>query len=520
MLSSGDAAGGSDTSPRGDQPGFVQVLDAHTLAIPDRKGNQRADTFHNLLQDNRIALAALQPGRTRILHVHGTASITDDPALLETMALRGMPPQAALIVHVAGAEVVDSTAVTEANLWSQAAHVDPASVPDLMGLAAQHAAANSTGVTGVVMRLLKPLSRFLGPLATIGLRSAIRKEGYAAEPMPDSSGARQMRVAEIRRETADAVTVVLEDGEPVHFRPGQFFTLIVDIGARTVRRAYSASSVPGSARLELTVKRVEGGVFSTHANQVLRAGDQVAVRGPSGSLRAGEELVMVAAGSGVTPMMSIIRTELAGTAPARLALLYGNRDEQSTLFAGELARLERDHPDRLSVSHRLTRPSAAWTGERGRIDAGVVGAWLDKLEPTGAARYLLCGPEPVMSTVRDVLRQRGVAEDRIGQESYSSTVDVAVGGPQPMTVEQDGHKLAEVTVPPGETLLSAGLDAGVALPYSCTVGNCGECMVKLRGGEVVMSEPNCLTPELRAAGWVLTCAGRPQSAVTIDLAEE
>ncbi|WP_436534443.1 2Fe-2S iron-sulfur cluster-binding protein [Actinoplanes sp. HUAS TT8] len=518
VVTSGDANGGSDTSPRGDQPGFVRMLDDKTIAIPDRKGNQRADTLHNLLQDDRIALAALLPGRSEILRLHGTATITDDPDLLRTMALRGMAPHAALIIRIADAEVATDPAV--ADLWS--ARVDPGAVPDLNVLAARHAAANAAGPTGVLLRGLarvaRPFSRLMGAM----LRSQVRKEGYAPGRPGDARSSREMTIADVRRETPHAVTLVLEDPErPIDFRPGQFFTLITEIDGRPVRRAYSACSAPGTGRLEVTVKRVDGGVFSTHADRVLRRGDRITVRGPSGHLPAPTgDLFMVAAGSGVTPMISIIRAVLAGPGTSRLALLYGNRDETSILFAADLDRLRRDHPERLTVTHQLTRPGPQWSGDRGRLDAGSVRKWLDRAGPSPAATYLLCGPDPVMATAADVLTERGIPAGRVHRESYTSAVTTPAGtGPHPMTVEDDGHLVATVTVEPGQTLLSAGLAAGAPMPYSCTVGNCGECVVRLRTGEVAMSEPHCLTVEQRAAGYVLTCVGQPLSAVAVDLAD-
>ncbi|MET0495815.1 MAG: iron-sulfur cluster-binding domain-containing protein [Actinoplanes sp.] len=192
-----------------------------------------------------------------------------------------------------------------------------------------------------------------------------------------------------------------------------------------MRRAYSASSAPGSSRLEVTVKHVDGGRFTTHVHRTLRAGDRLAVRGPSGSFHTEaqppEQIVLVAAGSGITPMMSMIRARRG-----RVALLYSSRSEQEIIFAGELARLAQDDPDRLSVTHVLT-------GRDGRLDAG--------------------------------------------------------------------------------------LAAGLPMPYSCTVGNCGDCMVRLRTGEVTQNEPNCLTPQQKADGYVLACVGCPLSKVTLDVTE-
>ena len=130
-VSSWDASGSSDTSPKGDPVGFIRILNGQTLAIPDRKGNRRADTFHNILTCDLISLVALVPGRDEVLHISGTAYITDDPTLLSTMALGDKPPVAALIVHGGRAEIVASKAVRMSKMWSQSAQLDPNETPDL-----------------------------------------------------------------------------------------------------------------------------------------------------------------------------------------------------------------------------------------------------------------------------------------------------------------------------------------------------------------------------------------------------
>jgi len=158
----------------------ARILDSRTLVIPDRKGNKRADTLHNLLQDDRISLAALVPGRGGVLHVRGRAAITDDAALLETMALRGMSPHAALVIDVEDAEVVGSDAVVRARLWSPAAHLDQA--PDLMALASAHLAANTAATkTGFLLKIvgaIPGINRLMRLVIDRAYRSGLRKEGY------------------------------------------------------------------------------------------------------------------------------------------------------------------------------------------------------------------------------------------------------------------------------------------------------------------------------------------------------
>jgi ferredoxin-NADP reductase/predicted pyridoxine 5'-phosphate oxidase superfamily flavin-nucleotide-binding protein len=490
-LSTWDGSGGSDTSPRGDRQTVVRILDGRTLAIPDRKGNKRADSLHNLLQDDRLSFAALVPGRTGVLHVSGRGSITDDPALLETMALRGTSPHAALIIDVEHAEVRANEAVTRSRVWSAATHPEHGTAPDLMALATEHLAANlaanrAGSRTGLLARVVELVARIPGISRMMRLavnrayRSGLQKEGYDDVEVDSrrrgrrngpttENPLREVRIAEVRRETPSAVTLVLEDaGHPrcFDFRAGQFFTLVADIDGRPVRRAYSASSAPGASRLEVTVKHVEGGRFSTHLHRNLRAGDRLSLRGPSGAFHvdpAAHEVVLVAAGSGVTPMMSMIRTLLAAPATDRIALLYSSRSEEEVIFADELRRLEHEHPRRLSVTHVLTR-------ERGRLDAAGVRSWLSDLRPAGDARYYTCGPEALMNTVRGVLTELDVPDDRVRQERYTSGADptAAPTAPQQMTVENGSRELGSVVVEPGQTLLDAGLAAGLPMPYSCT----------------------------------------------------
>ncbi|WP_245886907.1 2Fe-2S iron-sulfur cluster-binding protein [Umezawaea tangerina] len=537
-LSTWDDVGGSDTSPRGDQPTVARILDGRTLVIADRKGNKRTDSLHNLVRDDRISLAALVPGRTGVLHVSGRGAITDDPELLATMALRGTPPHAALVIDVDRAEVTASDAVARSRVWTAATHLDRGTAPDLMVVAGDHLAANlAKGDNGLAARLLKGVARIPGigrllrRVMNRAYGSGLRKEGYddlevdSRRTGPsDGPGAatplREVRIAEVRRETPSAVTLVLEDVErprSFDFRPGQFFTLVAYVDGRPVRRAYSASSAPGAARLEVTVKRVDEGRFSTHVH-TLRAGDRLSLRGPSGSFHtdpaAAHDVVMVAAGSGVTPMMSMIRTLLAAPSGGRISLLCSNRGEEEAIFADDLLRLEEENPERLSVTHVLT-----WA--RGRLDAAGVRDWLAGLRSPRDARYYLCGPEALVDVVRGVLTGLGVPDDHVHHERYTSGADTTATttAPQGMVVLDGAHDVGTAVVEPGQTLLDAGLAAGLPMPYSCTVGNCGDCMVRLREGEVAMNGPNCLTPRQKADGFVLTCVGCPLSKVTLDIAE-
>ncbi|WP_240678052.1 pyridoxamine 5'-phosphate oxidase family protein [Streptomyces griseoviridis] len=147
-LSTWDSSGGSDTSPRGDRGAAARILDGRTLVVPDRRGNRRADTLHNLLCDDGLSLAALVPGRGGVLHLRGRGTITDDPDLLATMALRGTPPHLALLIDVEDAEVTANDAVTRARLWAPGAHLGRGKAPDLLAIAGEHLAAGTSRAAG------------------------------------------------------------------------------------------------------------------------------------------------------------------------------------------------------------------------------------------------------------------------------------------------------------------------------------------------------------------------------------
>lgn len=206
-LSTWDSSDGSDTSPRGDRQAVARILDSRTLVIPDRKGNRRADTLHNLLQDGRLSFAALVPGRSGVPHVRGRGAITDDPALLETMALRGMPPHAALLIDVEHAEVTGNDAVARSRLWTPGAHLDRGAAPDLMALAGKHLAANSANAEGgppavllKVVAAIPGMTRLVRLVMNRAYRSGLRKEGY--EDIAPGTGGRRRRGL-LRRRPAD-----------------------------------------------------------------------------------------------------------------------------------------------------------------------------------------------------------------------------------------------------------------------------------------------------------------------------
>ncbi len=347
-------------------------------------------------------------------------------------------------------------------------------------------------------------------------------------PVPWS--ARHLRVSRVDRPTHDAITLHLSpaDNAPFDFSPGQFITLLVGIDGTTHRRAYSICSDPADrTSFAITVKRAAGGLVSSYLHDHAAEGMMLRALGPSGSFVWSEQqhgdLVLLAAGSGITPIMSILRAALARST-ARIALLYGNRTEDGIIFRRELQELQATHGGRLTVLHVLSRPADSWTGATGHIDRARLGAWLDELPwaAAGDVGYYLCGPEGMMAEAKSALASRGIDAARVLQERFASPrntqADSALPAEaQPMTVLVDGIEKT-IDVRPGQTLLEAGLQAGLPFKFSCTMGGCGACKVRLRSGTVHMGEPNALTPSERDAGHALACIARPLEPVKVQLA--
>jgi len=335
-----------------------------------------------------------------------------------------------------------------------------------------------------------------------------------------------MSVADVIRETPDAVTLVLArpNGPPLSFDAGQFLTVEVEVGGEKLRRAYSLSSAPSDGHTTITVKRVEGGRVSNHLNDHVRPGAMLEVRGPSGDFGAPEastprHLVMLAGGSGITPLFSIAREVLAAEPETRVTLIYGNRSLADVIFADALEQMAADVP-RFTLDRVLAEADEGFGGTVGILDRATVEVRLDALSSDGAT-YLVCGPEPMRAACREALAARGVDPSMFHEEVFVRPELSAAGAPLPtekvVVQMRVGDDLRDVIVAPGRTLLEAGLSSGASLPFSCTMGGCAACKVRLGAGDVRMEEPNCLTAEERAGGYVLTCVGRPLGPCLIEV---
>lgn len=340
-------------------------------------------------------------------------------------------------------------------------------------------------------------------------------------------GLRTLKVVGVVRETRDAVVLKLEDvtGAPIPFLAGQFLSLKFEVGGEALFRNYSLCTMPGApGPVAVAVKRTKGGKVSNHINDTVKVGDLIEARGPSGRFVCEPEVgqtrhhVLVAGGSGITPMMAIAQTVLVHEPMGKVTLLYGNRAPEDVIFKEELAVLEAAHATRLKVVHVLQQAPAGHQGLTGMLDAETLVKALAHAEVKPLdARFYLCGPEPMMNAARQALLERNVPPDEILEERFTlATATVSTSGTQPVTFI-GGGKRTVVEVRPDQTILEAGLLAKLDLAHSCTIGVCGTCIVKKRAGEVQMNEGHCLSAEEQQKGYVLICCAHPSSPTEIDL---
>ncbi len=367
-------------------------------------------------------------------------------------------------------------------------------------------------------------------------KSCARSEIPAPPVESALPGRRVVKVTRVERETADATSLHLveQDGSPLRFTPGQFLTLEVSVKEGLVRRAYSliAGETPEDSA-HITIKRIANGMASSLLCDTVQPGAELWVRGPSGNFtlpsddipRAG--LVMIAGGSGVTPILSIaqevLRTQSQHAGGPRITLVYGNRGIADVIFRERLARLADAHPSRLIVDHVLSDPPSSWTGGVGMLDSPTLRQRFDALGISRGANermYFVCGPTPMMEAARRTLGELGVSPSRIREELFSRpearATQLSSPAAQTLSVLKNGN-VSTLVAAPGKTILDAALDAGIDMPFSCAMGGCGACRVRLSSGSVDMAEPNCLSQAERRDGYVLTCVGRATSPVVLEV---
>lgn len=342
-----------------------------------------------------------------------------------------------------------------------------------------------------------------------------------------------LTVKQVRTETRDAVSILFDVpatlSHQFRFTQGQYLVMRTQLDGEEVRRSYSICTGVNDGELRVAVKRVPGGRFSAFANDVLSAGDVLEVMPPAGSFnvplapeRQGRYLA-VAAGSGITPILSIIKTTLETEPNSHFTLLYGNRASSSALFREQLEDLKNRYLQRLNLIFVFSREQQDIDLYNGRIDADKCGQlfsrWLDVPRLDAA---FICGPQAMTEIVRDRLKESGMAAERIHFELFAAAgneqrreareaarqADSAVSQ---ITVISDGRALAFDLPRNSQSILDAGNAIGAELPYSCKAGVCSTCKCKVVEGEVEMDSNHALEDYEVAAGYVLSCQSYPVS---------
>lgn len=339
-----------------------------------------------------------------------------------------------------------------------------------------------------------------------------------------------LRVAAIVPETSEAKSIRFEIPAELRdrfaFHAGQHLTLRATIGGEEIRRNYSLCTAPDEQDWMVTVKRIGGGLFSNWVGDQLKPGDVLDVMPPHGSFttdfaaRNKRHLVGIAGGSGITPVMSLIKTLLRLEPQSRFTLLYGNRDSSSIIFLEALANLKDKHLDRLEIYHFLDAEEQdieLFNGmlERARLEQAIPALVPDATEVDG---WFICGPGPMMDAAEGALLDRNIPKERIHIERFT-----ADRPPEAITreIEQLQTQAAGVTVSvtlDGRTrrvpftagnILDSARDAGLPAPFACKAGVCATCRAKVTTGKVEMAARYGLTDEEVAAGYVLTCQSVP-----------
>jgi ring-1,2-phenylacetyl-CoA epoxidase subunit PaaE len=340
-----------------------------------------------------------------------------------------------------------------------------------------------------------------------------------------------LRVKNIVNETKDTISVVFEQpaDRKISYKSGQFLTLIVPVQGKEVRRCYSLCTSPFVDNdLAVTVKRVDAGLMSNWLADHLKVGTSIKVMEPMGQFTTEYQaarkrhLIMFAGGSGITPMMSIIKSMLTQEPDSILSLIYCNRDIDSIIFKNDLEKIQTKYEGRLHVIHILDNAPMNWQGYSGLLNHDMLTKLFERIPDWGIENttYLMCGPEGMMKNVESLLALRHIPKEKIFKESFvQGTIDkdqkkeeVVTGGVESkareVTIRYDGQEY-KVLVPPGKHILETALDQGIDLPYSCQSGLCTACRGKALSGKVKLDEEEGLSQSERAEGYVLTCVGHP-----------
>ena len=340
-----------------------------------------------------------------------------------------------------------------------------------------------------------------------------------------------LTINDIKRETDKAVTISFDVPENLQdsfkFKAGQYITLKTILNGNEVRRDYSLCVSPKSGELKVAVKEVTDGTFSAFANNTLKVGDTLEVGTPTGRFifepndKKTKNIALFAAGSGITPILSIIKCALEEEVHSKVILVYGNKSTQETMFLNELLELQHAYKDRFSIQFVFSQADEA-DAMFGRIEKSTVNFVMkNKYKHIDVDAYYLCGPEAMIHTVKDVLTGHDTPTERIHYELFkaakasdvSSDNTVPEGRTQITVVVDDEESTFEMSQK--QTVLEAALDEDLDAPYSCQGGICSSCLARVKEGEATMRQNNILTDSEVAEGLILTCQAHPTTPTIV-----
>lgn len=352
--------------------------------------------------------------------------------------------------------------------------------------------------------------------------------------------AKPLKILKRIQETPDAVSLVLEIPDALkkqfHYQAGQFVTFFMTINGERLNRSYSLSSSPlTDSEFKVTVKKVEGGRGSTFLCEQVKEGDTLLTTPPAGhffkpSLESrGTHYFLFAAGSGITPVYSVLKTVLKASALNHVTLVFCNRNEASIIYRKEIDQWAKEYPTRLDVVHVLSKPAVDWTGHTGRISRELVAELVEM--PTGGPvhrEYYLCGPTDFMNVVKLALMEHGVQKELIRIEDFAQDLHKpgvktddswTLIGPGPKSevpekiIAELNGEVIEVAAKQGTSILETLLEAGHQPPYSCMDGACMACLGKIQEGRVYQEDPGILTDDNIKNCESLTCQAKPLSRI-------